>query len=139
MTIWDIFERTVQRNPGKVALILGNAHQTYQELATVSTQLAAGLLRMGIRPLDRVVLQLPNVLEFVHYYLALTRIGAIPVMALRAHRHTEVRHFIKASGAVAYVIPDVVHNFDYRRMASEMATEFDQLKYVIVVGVANAN
>ncbi len=139
MTIWDMFERTVQRDPDKVALVLGKTHQTYQELATISTQLAAGLLRMGIRPLDRVVLQLPNVLEFVHYYLALTRIGAIPVMALRAHRHTEVRHFIKASGAVAYVIPDVVHNFDYRRMASEMATEFDQLKYVIVVGVANSN
>ena len=34
------------------------------------------------RPLDRVVMQLPNVPEFVVVYLALQRIGAIPVMAL---------------------------------------------------------
>ena len=41
-------------------------------------------------------------------------IGVIPVMALRAHRQAEVRHFLRASGATAYLIPDVVGGFDFR-------------------------
>ena len=69
-------------------------------------------------------MQLPNIPEFVTTYLALNWIGAIPVMALRAHRHAEVRHFIRASGASAYFIPDTVGGFDYRAMAQEMAAEF---------------
>ena len=59
-------------------------------------------------------MQLPNIPEFVTTYLALNWIGVIPVMALRAHRHAEVRHFIRASGASAYFIADTVGGFDYR-------------------------
>ena len=86
-------------------------------------RLACGFIGAGIRPLDRVVVQLPNIPEFVYTYFALTRIGAIPVMALRAHRHTEVGHFLRASGAVAYVIPDAIKGFDYRAMAQELVAE----------------
>jgi 2,3-dihydroxybenzoate-AMP ligase len=112
--------RTVARLPDKVALVAGERRETYADLDRASARLGAALLRQGIRPLDRVVVQLPNTPEFVHWYLALVRIGAIPVLALRAHRHTEVRHFIRASGAVAYVVPDVAHHFDYRPMATQM-------------------
>ena len=58
----------------------------------------------------------------------------IPVMALRAHRHAEIRHFVRSSGAVAYCIPDRVGSFDYRAMAAEMASEFPSLAHVIVAG-----
>ena len=131
-SIWQMLAGTVSRNLDKVALVAGNTRQTYRELDQLSARLAAALLQQGIRPLDRVVLQLPNIPEFVHYYFALVRIGAIPVMALRAHRQTEVRHFIRASGAVAYVLPDIAHKFDYRPMAMEMAAEFPGLKCIVV-------
>jgi 2,3-dihydroxybenzoate-AMP ligase len=134
LTLWEMVARTVARLPQKVALVAGELRQTYADLDRLSSRLGAALLKQGIRPLDRVVLQLPNIPEFVHYYLALVRIGAIPVMALRAHRHTEVRHFIRASGAVAYVVPDVAGKFDYRPMATEMQQEFAGLDTVIVVG-----
>ena len=133
-TLWDLMARCVQRWPDKVALVAGETRQTYADLDRITAQLGAGWVARGIRPLDRVVLQLPNTPEFVHHYLALVRIGAIPVMALRAHRHTEIRHFIGASGAVAYVIPDVAHKFDYRDMAAEMQHAFSHLRHVVVVG-----
>lgn len=133
-TLWDLMARCVQRWPDKVALVAGETRQTYADLDRITAQLGAGWVARGIRPLDRVVLQLPNTPEFVHHYLALVRIGAIPVMALRAHRHTEIRHFIGASGAVAYVIPDVAHKFDYRDMAAEMQQAFSHLRHVVVVG-----
>jgi 2,3-dihydroxybenzoate-AMP ligase len=137
LTLWAMVARTAARMPDKVALVAGEQRQTYADLDRISARLGAALRRRGIRALDRVVLQLPNIAEFVHWYLALVRIGAIPVMALRAHRHTEVRHFIRASGAVAYVVPDVAHRFDYRPMAAQMQEEFGGLK-VFVVGEAGA-
>ena len=48
-----------------------------------------------------------------------------------------MRHFIRASGAVAYVVPDVAHHFDYRPMAAQMQQEFAALR-VFVVGEAGA-
>ena len=135
LTLWGMVARTVARLPDKVALVAGERRETYADLDRASARLGAALLRQGIRPLDRVVVQLPNTPEFVHWYLALVRIGAIPVLALRAHRHTEVRHFIRASGAVAYVVPDVAHHFDYRPMATQMQAEFAGLR-VFVVGEA---
>ena len=71
-------------------------------------------------------------------YLALNYIGVIPVMALRAHRHAEIRHFVRSSGAAAYFIADRVGSFDYRPMAAEIAAEFPSLRHVVVVGRAGA-
>ncbi len=118
----------------KLALVCGDERITYDALGEAVDRLACGFVEAGIRPLDRVVVQLPNIPEFVYTYFALTRIGAIPVTALRAHRHTEVRHFLRASGAVAYVIPDAIKGFDYRAMAQELAPQAPALRTVFVAG-----
>jgi 2,3-dihydroxybenzoate-AMP ligase len=134
LTVAEMVARTAPHQPGKLAVVYGDRRITYAQLVTQSRQLALGLLELGLAPLDRAVMQLPNIPEFVTTYLALNWIGAIPVMALRAHRHAEVRHFISASGASAYFIPDTVGGFDYRTMAQEIAAEFPSLRHVIVAG-----
>ncbi len=138
LTVTAMVERTARRTPHKTAIVAGDRHITYAALTSDVDRLAIALHAGGLRADDRVVVQLPNIAEFVTLYLALNRIGAIPVMALRAHRHAEVRHFIRASGAVAYVIADVIGGFDYRTMAAEMTAEFPLLAHVIVAGVAEA-
>lgn len=132
--IAEMVSRTINRHPAKVALVSGDQRITYRELGEKVERLACRLVEFGLRSQDRVVLQLPNVPEFVYAYLALTRIGAIPVMALRAHRETEIRHFISASGAVAYVIPDEANRFDYRPMAEKLRGECPSLRSILVVG-----
>ncbi len=134
LTVAEMVARTALRQPGKVAVVYGECRITYEELIAQSRQLALGLLQLGLEPLDRAVVQLPNLPEFVTTYLALNWIGVIPVMALRAHRHAEVRHFIRASGATAYFIADTIAGFDYRTMAHEMSSEFPSLRHVVVAG-----
>ncbi len=136
LTVSEMVARTARRQPGKLAVVCGERRITYEELITESRRLALGLLELGLKPLDRAVMQLPNLPEFVTTYLALNWIGVIPVMAMRAHRHAEVRHFIRASGASAYFIADTVVGFDYRPMAAEMATQFPFLRHMVVVGQA---
>jgi 2,3-dihydroxybenzoate-AMP ligase len=134
VTIGEMFARSARRSPDKLALVQGEQRLTYAELFARSRDRAARLAGLGLRSEDLVLMQLPNTIEFVVSYLALNIIGVIPVMALRAHRHAEVRHFLRASGATAYLIPDVVGSFDFRAMATEMQAEFPALKYVLVAG-----
>ena len=134
ITIAQMLARSAERSPAKTALVCAGQRLSYRDLVQTSDRLACRFLEAGIQPLDRVVVQLPNGPEFVHTYFALTRIGAIPVMALRAHRHTEIRHFVRASGAIAYVIPDRIGSFDYRTMAAEVQKDFPSLHTVFVSG-----
>jgi 2,3-dihydroxybenzoate-AMP ligase len=134
VTIAGMLARTAARRPAHPALVHGNERISYAALERTVARLACGFLESGIRPLDRVVLQLPNTPTFVYAYLALVRLGAIPVTALRAHRHTEVGHFLRASGAAAYVIPDRLKDFDYRAMALELAPQASALRTVYVAG-----
>jgi 2,3-dihydroxybenzoate-AMP ligase len=138
ITVAAMVERTAHELPDKVAVIHGSTRISYAELVRQARDLAGALLESGIGPRDRVVVQLPNAPRFVQLYLALNHIGAIPVMALRAHRHAEVRHFINASGAIAYAIQDRIGDFDYRAMADEMRAAFPALRHVFVDGEAGA-
>ncbi|WP_370594956.1 (2,3-dihydroxybenzoyl)adenylate synthase [Streptomyces griseoviridis] len=107
---------------------------TYRELDERADRLAAGFLARGIRKGDRVVVQLPNVGEFVEVVFALFRIGALPVYALPAHRETEIAHFCSFTEAVAYVVPDAHDGFDHRALASLMRERNPALQHVFVVG-----
>ena len=138
LTIAEMVARGARRWPDKTALVQGERRWTYGELVDASRRLAAGFAAHGLAPRERVVLQLPNIAEFAITYLALQWIGAVPVMALRAHRHAELRHFIGASGATAYVIADRVGNFDYTAMATQLQAEFPALRQVWVAGTPAA-
>jgi 2,3-dihydroxybenzoate-AMP ligase len=134
LTVGRMVERTARTVPDKVALVHGEQRIGYAALVERSKRLALGLAGAGIAAGDRVLMQLPNTPEFVLAYLALNWIGAIPVMALRAHRQAEVSHFLQASGAVAYLVPEVVGGFDFRAMAAQMQQRFPGLRQVFVAG-----
>ena len=134
LTIGEMFARSAGRAPDRIAVVHGERRLTYAELLAASRESAARLAGLGLRPRERVLVQLPNTIDFVVTYLALNFLGAIPVMALRAHRHAEVRHFLRASGAAAYIVPDVVGGFDFRTLAAEMQAGFTTLRYVLVAG-----
>lgn len=134
ITLAEMLESSIQKFGSKEALIYNDLRLTYDQLGAKINRLAYHFLESGLRPRDRVVLQLPNIPEFVYTFFALVKIGVIPVMALAAHRHTEIKHFMQASGAVGYFIPANYRKFDYRDMAEEIKQETEHLKCVFVVG-----
>jgi 2,3-dihydroxybenzoate-AMP ligase len=134
ISLFEQMAHAAQAYPQKVALIDGSDHRTYAELLLNAEALAVRLYAIGLRPLDRVVFQLNNSIRLVEAFFALMRIGAIPVMALPAHRQTEIVHFVRASGAVALMVPDVVKGFDYRVMAQAVTARCPSLRYLLVDG-----
>ncbi|MBO2450691.1 AMP-binding protein [Actinomadura barringtoniae] len=109
--------------PDALALVAGPDRLTYADLDRLADRAAAGLLRLGIKQGDRVVVQLPNTASFVVTFLALVRIGAAPVLALPAHRESEIRYLCELSEARAYISSDLDGDFDYRTMARTLPVE----------------
>ncbi|WP_246342610.1 (2,3-dihydroxybenzoyl)adenylate synthase [Actinomadura verrucosospora] len=118
-------------DPDRTALVAGGDRLTYADLDRRAERTAAGFLRLGVRRGDRVVVQLPNTTGFVVAFLALVRIGAAPVLALPAHRESEIRYLCELAEARAYVCGETDAGFDYRAMARTLPVE-----HVVVDGDA---
>ena len=132
----DTFDRAFERYSGRVALIDGDRAVTYAELNERATRLALNLLDEGLQPLDRVVVQLPNAVEFAYLYFALQKIGCIPIMALPAHRYREMNQFAGLSTAVACATPDRAKDFDYRDLVARIRQAHPRLRLGIILGDA---
>jgi 2,3-dihydroxybenzoate-AMP ligase len=130
------FAGVFQRFAGRTALIDGVHCYTYAELNELSDNLALNLLALGLRPLDRVVPTLPNVAEFVILYLALQKIGAIPIAALVTHRFAEINQFARLSQACCCVYPKASGEFEFAPMIERVQAENPSLQLRLVLGEA---
>jgi 2,3-dihydroxybenzoate-AMP ligase len=113
------------RHPDDPALVdaAAEVRLTHSELADRADSAAARLLDLGLDPGDRIVVQLGNGWEFVVLTLACLRAGIVPVMALPAHRRTELAHLARQSEATAIAVPDRMRDFDHQQLAHELADE----------------
>src|SRR6185312_15787273 len=113
-TLAQEYREVFKRFGDRVGLIDGNTgtEYRYRDLDELSTNLALNLLELGLRPLDRVVVQLPN--------------------------FAEISQFTELSGAAACVTPDRSRDFDYTAMVERIRGSSSTLKYPIVFGSAPA-
>jgi len=131
-TFDGLLARTCAFAADRVAVVGSGQRWTYTELANRAERMAAGLLAIGLAPGDRVVVQLPNIPEFMAVTFALFRAQLIPVFTLPAHRLTEIVHFARKSEASALVIAAEHDGFDYRAMAAEVQAALPGLRHVLV-------
>ncbi|WP_375479284.1 (2,3-dihydroxybenzoyl)adenylate synthase [uncultured Jatrophihabitans sp.] len=128
----DAFEQYGDR----VAIIDDTESVTYAELAARAATVARALVDLGLRPLDRVVVQLPNTALFASLYIALQHIGAIPIMALPSHRYREIEQFVRLSGAVALASPATSKDADFVSIFDRIASAQPSFTLHIVQGAA---
>ncbi|MFI0406140.1 (2,3-dihydroxybenzoyl)adenylate synthase [Actinomadura sp. 3N508] len=127
--IGTLLREVADRTPGAPALVdpvaLGGAglRLTHAELAERADATAVRLLDLGITAGDRIVVQLGNSWEFVVLTLACLRAGIVPVMALPAHRRTELGHLAVHAEAVAIAVPDRMRGFDHQPLGHQLAPE----------------
>ena len=131
-TLGEAFDEAAVRHASGVALVVGDLRFTYAELAAAIERLADHLVALGFQPGQRIVVQLPNVAEFVILHFALLKVGVISIMALPAHRATEIDYFVQHADATAYAIPNLYRSFDYVALAREMREKHPRLGRVLV-------
>lgn len=75
------------------ALIDGERQYSYRQLNRESDNLAASLLRQGVKPGETALVQLGNVAEFYITLFALLKAGIVPVNALFSHQRNELQAY----------------------------------------------
>ncbi len=99
-----LMERLAARGD-RTALVVGDRHVSYAELAETSDRLANALLALGIRPGERLAFAYPNGVEIVACYLACAKSGIVGVPLARRLTEEEAEFELRDSGAVAVVCP----------------------------------
>jgi 2,3-dihydroxybenzoate-AMP ligase len=133
-TLGDLVDRWAAAYGQREAIVSGEQRISYSELQRRVDRLAHHLLSLGLRPPERIVVQLPNVPEFIYLYYACAKIGVLPVMAFPAHRFAEISYLAQFSDAAAYAIPSVFRGYDYRPLAQQVRQATPCLRHVLVAG-----
>ncbi|HDD0428227.1 TPA: AMP-binding protein [Staphylococcus aureus] len=132
-TLDEYLEGKVEQYSKNIAVIDGDIEITYEELSEEINNYAIEMQRDGIKENDKVVIQLPNCLEFIFVIFALFKIGAIPVLTLAKHRKIEIKGIIENSKAVAYIAKSNYLGFSYEEFINDIEAEidFNLKKYIL--------
>jgi 2,3-dihydroxybenzoate-AMP ligase len=129
-----LLRRLAAEHASSTAVVGGDQRWTYAQLHERAQAAARGFLALGLAPGERVVVQLPNIPEFLSTVFGLFLAGLVPVYALPAHRRTEVAHFALKAQASALVVAQAHDGFDYRALARDVVSDVPTLRHVVVVG-----
>ena len=135
-TIGRSLAQTAARVPDNDALIdcASGRQWTYRELRSEVLAVAAGLLRRGLRPGDRVGLWSPNRWEWVVSQYAAAEIGAILVNLNPSYRQRELEFALDHSGASTVLASPEFRDSDYPAMLAVARENCSALRDIVVFG-----
>ncbi len=120
----------------RTALICQERRFSYAELDRLSGILAHHIHRQGFRAGDTAVVQLPNVAEFYIVFLALLKVGIVPVNALFNHRQLELRAYVEQVQPVLMIVSGCQLLFQNDQFANELARGTPTIRHWLVEGKA---
>ncbi|GAB6062768.1 AMP-binding protein [Deferrisoma palaeochoriense] len=138
MTLGELLDRAAERHPDREAFVDDRARLGYGEASAQAEAAALGLLEAGVKPGDRVLLQLPNWHEFGVAYFALQKMGAVPVLLIDRYRQHEIGHLIRLTGATAWLVPERFRNTDFRPIVADVRRAHPEVERVVWVRAAGA-
>jgi len=113
LTFGDMLDKAADIYPNKEAFVDGKSRLTFAQARQNVDRLAISMMELGIKPLTRVLVQVPNWNEFVYGYIALQKIGAIPVLLIDRYRQLEINHLAQLTGATTWIVPERYKKIDY--------------------------
>jgi non-ribosomal peptide synthetase component E (peptide arylation enzyme) len=134
LTLGDMFDKASDLYPEREALVGAGKRYTWLELRTLVDNMAYNLLKEGFQPGDTVLLQLPNVPEFVISYYALQKAGLVMVLLTVNHTGREIAHLANLTQPKGWILPDSYRKIDYLPLIKQVKEENPLLEKVILIG-----
>jgi fatty-acyl-CoA synthase len=124
-TINANFDRTVARWPDRPALIVRqqNIHWSWRELGERVDAFAAGLIKLGLQPGERIGIWSPNNAEWTVTQFATAKAGLILVNINPAYRLAELEYALNKVGCRALVTATSFKTSDYVGMVNTLVPE----------------
>ena len=95
----EFISRPAREYPSKPAILGVEREATYAQVEIEVNRVARALLDSGCKPGDRVLIALPDSVEFVACFFGAAKIGAIAVPVNSMARAADYRHYLSNSGA----------------------------------------
>lgn len=104
----NLLARNARKYPMSEAVVCQGRRVTYRDLDEQVTRLSHALLEQGVRQGDKVIIFMPNVVEFVVSYFAIQRIGAIVVPVNAKFTLQEVEYVAQHADAKAILVHEAI-------------------------------
>jgi len=131
LTIFKAFADTVAKNPDKTAVSFLGTSYSYRRLLDLTERFAAALAGLGIKKGDRIVMYIPNSIQFVVSWLGIQRLGAVAVPITPIYTSFDLKYIAGDTGAKAVICAD--RNYGYVKQAMEDTA----IERVIVTNLAD--
>jgi non-ribosomal peptide synthetase component E (peptide arylation enzyme) len=130
-TLIEAFMETHARLPERPALIGPEGDYTHAQLDDITNRVAAAFMDLGLKPLDRVVFQVPNCNELLFGYLGCLKAGLIPICSLVSHREREIGYLANHGEARMHFVQGDDPKFDHVEFAERMQAQVPTLKHIV--------
>lgn len=130
-TIYEAFDAIAERYFHKPAIIYLGTSYSYGTVRDWTRRFATALCDIGVREGEKVILYIPNCIQWVIAWLAIQRIGAIAVPITPIYTSHDLLYVANDSGAETIICTDT--NFGYVRQVLPET----QLKRLIVTNLAD--
>jgi len=129
-TVGRMFDETVARYPDHDAITVchQDIHWSYKQLKQQVDACAAGLIKLGLKPGERVGIWSPNNIEWVITQFATAKAGLILVNINPAYRRFELEYALRISGCSALIFAEAFKSSDYVAMVQELLPEIDSCR-----------
>ena len=122
--------------PERIAIQSGSAKLSFAELQIQVDELAGGLASLGLGHGDVIAVQLPNTVEFVLSFLAITRIGGIMQTIHMPYRAAELEGLLAHSGARAVICLSEFKDYALAATHAQLRDQLPDLEFVFAYGAA---
>lgn len=130
LTLPQVLQRTAAAWPGNRATVFEGATLTFRELQTAADRLAGALVRLGLKPGDRVAIQMPNLPQTVIAYFGVLRAGGVAVLTNPMYVAREIEHQFNDADARFAIVLDAYWVNTIRPIRDRLV-----LEHVIVTGI----
>ena len=139
LTLGQMLDEAAARDPTHEAIVFRDERVSYGQLKARADAFALGLVALGLRRGDHVVLWMPNRVEWNVAHLAIAKAGCVTVTCNSRYKALEVEYVLRQSDAKALILADRFDaaGVDYLELLREIdasSPRLSALRHVIVLG-----
>jgi fatty-acyl-CoA synthase len=142
LTLGQMLDEAAARDPAHEAIVFRDERLSYGELKARADAFALGLVLLGLRRGDHVVLWMPNRVEWNIAHLGIAKAGGVTVTCNSRYKALEVEYVLRQSDAKALILADRFDaaGVDYLELLREICPAhassrwLPALRHVIVLG-----
>jgi len=134
ITVSELWDCNARERAGRAAIEDLEVNLTWLEAKRWIDRVALGLLELGIKRDDVLVVQLPNCIELHLLRVAGEKAGIRCVPVTSNMRKRELEHILGQTDAVGAVVPWMYRGFNYVDMIHEIRPSLPNFRHIFLIG-----